>query len=89
MEADDNRPPRWKLRSGPRSITVELNNEETAQMTKLTNQHDEALAVAQAAREYLRIRRLCERSVMSGQVDYDDNWQWPETLELAEVDFPR
>jgi hypothetical protein len=47
------------------------------------------LAVAQAAREYLRIRRLCELSAMSGQVDYDDNWQRLETLELAEVDFPR
>ena len=71
------------------SITVELNSEEIAQMTKLMNQQDEAVAVAQAAREYLRIRRLCELSAMSGQVDYDDNWQRLETLELAEVDFPR
>jgi hypothetical protein len=71
------------------SITVELSSEEIAQMTRLTNQQDGALAVAHAAREYLRIRRLRELSAMSGQVDYDDNWEHMETLELAEVDFPR
>ena len=71
------------------SITVELNSEEIAEMTKLTNQQDSGLAVAQAAREYLRIRRLCELSTMSGHVDYDDNWQRLESLELTEGDFPR
>jgi hypothetical protein len=57
-------------------------------MTKLTNLPDGAEAVAQAAREYLRIRRLRELSVMSGQVDYEDNWERLEALELAEVKFP-
>jgi hypothetical protein len=71
------------------SITVELHSEEIAQMAKLTNQQDGARAVAQAAREYLRICRLRELSAMSGQVDYDDNWEQLEALELAEGDFPR
>jgi hypothetical protein len=66
-----------------------LNSEEIASMTEFTNQQDGALAVAQAAREYLRICRLRELSAMSGQVDYDDRWQRLEALELAEVDFPR
>jgi len=70
------------------SITVELNSEEISQMTKLTNLPDGAQAVAQAAREYLRIRRLRELSAMSGQVDYEDNWQRLEALELAEAKFP-
>ncbi|NLF68459.1 MAG: hypothetical protein GX575_05310 [Candidatus Anammoximicrobium sp.] len=65
------------------SITVELNSEEIAEMIRLTNQPDSAQAVTQAAREYLRIRRLRELSAMSGQVDYDDNWQRLEALELA------
>jgi hypothetical protein len=71
------------------SITVELNSEEITQMTKFTHQSDGAQAVAQAAREYLRICRLRELSAMSGQVDYDDNWERLEALELAEVEFPR
>jgi hypothetical protein len=71
------------------SITVELNSEEIAQMSRLTNQPDSAQAVAQAAREYLRIRRLRELSAMCGQVDYEDNWQQLEALELAEVRFPQ
>jgi hypothetical protein len=65
------------------SITIELNSEEIAEMIRLTNQPDSAQAVAQAAREYLRIRRLRELSAMSGQVDYEDNWQQLEGLELA------
>jgi len=71
------------------SITVELNNDEIAQMSRLTNQPDSAQAVAQAAREYLRIRRLRELSAMSGRVDYEDNWEQLEALELAEVRFPQ
>lgn len=71
------------------SITVELSSEEIAQMTKLTNLPDGAQAVAHAAREYLRIGRLREASALSGRVDYDDNWERLEALELAEVDFPR
>ena len=55
------------------SITVELNSDEIAQMTRFTNQQDGARAVAQAAREYLRICRLRELSAMSGLVDYDDD----------------
>lgn len=71
------------------SITVELNSDEIAQMTRLTNQQDGARAVAQAAREYLRICRLRELSAMSGLVDYEDHCERLEALELAELDFPR
>jgi len=71
------------------SITVELNSEEIALMSRLTNQPDSAQAVAQAAREYLRIRRLRELSAMSGQVDYEDNWERLDAWELAEVRFPQ
>jgi hypothetical protein len=71
------------------SIAVELNSEEISQMKRLTNQPDSAQAVAQAARDYLRICRLRELSAMSGQVDYKDNWERLEALELAEVKFPQ
>jgi hypothetical protein len=71
------------------SITIELSGEEIAQMTAVTKLADGAQAVAQAAREYLRICRLQELSAMSGHVDYDDDWQRLEALELAEIDFPR
>jgi hypothetical protein len=71
------------------SITVELSNDEIAQVTKLTNLQDGGQAVAQAAREFLRICRLRELSAMSGHVDYDEDWQRLEALELTEVNFPR
>lgn len=71
------------------SITVELTSEEIAQMTRLTSLPDGAQAVAHAAREYVRICRLRELSALSGHVDYDDNWQHLEALELAEDNFPQ
>lgn len=71
------------------SITVELSSEEIAQVTRLTNVENTAQAVAQATREFLRICRLRELSAISGHVDYDDDWQRLEALELSEVDFPR
>jgi hypothetical protein len=71
------------------SITVELSNEEIAQISSLTKRTDGAEAVAQAAREFVRICRLRELSAMSGQVDFELDWPQLEALELVEVDFPR
>jgi hypothetical protein len=71
------------------SITVELSREEIAQISSLTKLPNGEEAVAQAAREFVRICRLRELSAMSGQVDFELDWQRLEALELAEVEFPR
>ena len=71
------------------SVTVELSTEEIAQISSLTKLPDSAEAVAHAAREFVRICRLRELSAMSGQVDFELDWQRLEALESAEVDFPR
>jgi hypothetical protein len=71
------------------SITVELSSEEIAQITSLTKLTDGAEAVARAAREFLRVCRLRELGALSGQVEFELDWERLEALELSEVDFPR
>ena len=39
-------------------------------------------------REFLRMSRLRELIAVSGQIEFDDNWQELEAAELAEVGFP-
>ncbi len=70
------------------SISVELSNEELADLQNLTQQSDGAEAIRQAVREYVRMIRLRELIAVSGQIEFDDNWQELEAAELAEVAFP-
>ncbi|HTU17257.1 MAG TPA: hypothetical protein VMG10_04285 [Gemmataceae bacterium] len=55
------------------------------QATKIEN---DAEAVAKAAREFLRLRRLRELKAVSATVELQANWQELEQRELAETDFP-
>jgi hypothetical protein len=54
------------------SVTVDLTSEEVAQIKQITRMQDDAAAVAEAAREYLRLIRLRERNAVSGKVRYED-----------------
>ena len=70
------------------SISVELSNEDLADLQNLTQQSDGAEAIRHAVREYVRMIRLRELIAVSGQIEFDDNWQELEAAELAEVAFP-
>lgn len=72
----------------PMSISVELSGEELVDLQHVTQQSDQAEAVRQAVREYLRMIRLRELISVSGQIEFDDNWRELEAAELAEVEFP-
>lgn len=71
------------------SITIDLTAQEVAALKQITKLEDDAEAVVKAAREFLRLRRLCELKTVSGKVEFEVNWQELEALELSESDFPQ
>ncbi len=66
------------------SVTLDLTQEEIAQIKDITKQADDAQAVSLAAREFLRRTRLQELKQASGNVDYVNNWRLLEAAELAQ-----
>ena len=70
------------------SLGVNLSDEGIAQLRHVTNISDDAEAVSTAAREYLRLVRLCELKHVSGKVELKENWQDLELGESGETDFP-
>jgi len=56
------------------SIRIDMTPEEVAALKEITNVDDDAEAIAKAAREYLRLRRLRELKDVSGKFEYDTNW---------------
>jgi hypothetical protein len=71
------------------SVLVNLREEEVAQLKRLTEMESESAAVAQAAREFLRVAQLKELKTVSGNVDYRENREELEALELKEGNPPR
>jgi hypothetical protein len=71
------------------SIDVPLTPQEVGALKRITNAQDEAQAVTQAVRAYLRLVHLRELKMASGRVDFETNWQQLEALELAEMELPR
>ncbi|MBI3865227.1 MAG: hypothetical protein HY290_25410 [Planctomycetia bacterium] len=70
------------------SIVVEMPAQEMAAIKQLTRLNDDAEAIVQAAREFVRLVRLRELKSASGRVDFDANWQELEDLELKETSLP-
>ncbi len=70
------------------SISIELTGDELTDLQHLTRQSDQAEAVRQAVREFLRLSRLRELIAVSGQIEFEDNWRQLEASELAEIGFP-
>ena len=66
------------------SVTLDLTQEEIAQLRDITNQADDAQAVSLAAREFLRRSRLQELKQASGKVDFVNNWRLLEAAELGQ-----
>jgi hypothetical protein len=71
------------------SIIIELTAQEIAALKQATNLENEAEAVAKAAREFLRLSRLRQLKAVSGKVEFENNWQELEGLELDESAFPQ
>jgi hypothetical protein len=71
------------------SITIDLTAQEVAALKQFTKRENDAEAVAQAAREFLRLRRLRELKTVSGKVEFEANWQELEGLEMSEGGFPQ
>lgn len=69
------------------SITIDLTAQEVAALKQFTKRQDDAEAVAQAAREFLRLSRLRELKTVCGKLECADNWEEPEKLELGEDHF--
>lgn len=66
-----------------------LRPDEVEQIKQLTKLTDDAEAIHEAARGFLRIRKLQELKSISGKVEFDENWQALEELEISESDFPQ
>lgn len=71
------------------SITIDLPAQEVAAIKQLTRLDNDAEAIMQAAREYVRLSRLRELKAASGKVEFDSNWQELEALELNESALPQ
>jgi hypothetical protein len=71
------------------SISIDLTAQEIAALRQITKRENDAEAVATAAREFLRPRRLRELKAASGKVEFEANWQDLEDLEPGECGFPR
>ena len=71
------------------SITIEMSAQEIAALKQLTRLEDDAEAILQAAREFLRLGRLRELKAASGKVDFQLNWQELEDRELRESNIPQ
>jgi hypothetical protein len=63
------------------SMDLELTAQEIALLKRLTHAENDAAAVTQAAREFLRLRQLRELKAASGKVEFEENWQELEKLE--------
>jgi hypothetical protein len=71
------------------SITIEMPAQEIAALKQLTRLENDADAIIQAAREFLRLSRLRELKAASGTVEFEANWQELEDLELRESSIPQ
>jgi hypothetical protein len=71
------------------SIDVPLTLQEVVALKRITNTQDDAQAITQAVREFLRQVHLRELKTASGAVEFETNWQQLEALELAEMELPR
>jgi hypothetical protein len=70
-------------------INIEMPAQEIAALKQLTRLENDAEAIVQAAREFLRLGRLRELKAASRKVDFVANWQELEDLELGESIVPQ
>jgi hypothetical protein len=66
------------------STTIELTEQELADLRAFTKETEPTAAIRSAMTEYLRLARRLQLKSLSGQLTMDDNWQALETAELRE-----
>ena len=71
------------------SINIDLTPQEVAALRLATKLENDADAVARAAPEFLRLTGLRQLKAASGKVEFDNNWQELEQLELGESRLPQ
>jgi hypothetical protein len=66
------------------TTSIDLTEQEIAELKSLTNQPDAAAAVRCATTEYLRFARRKRLKELSGQIQMEDSWRALEDVELRE-----
>jgi hypothetical protein len=66
------------------ATTIELTDQELAELKAYTKQSDDTAAVRAAMIEYLRLARRLQLKALSGQVEIKDNWHALEAAELRD-----
>ncbi len=69
--------------------TVNLSDEEVAELRAATKQSDVDEALRTALREYVRYTQRQELMTLSGRVEMQENWQELEETELKAANEPR
>ena len=70
------------LENGAMVTSIELTDQELAELKELTNQTDAAEAVRTAMHDYIRYARRMRLKQLSGRVEMNDNWRQLEQAEL-------
>lgn len=69
-------------------ISITLSSDELAQIRRITQTESDSEAISRAAREFLRFSQLRQLKAVSGRVEYEDQSDQLEALEIGEIDFP-
>ena len=65
--------------------SIELSEQELAELRDLTEQSDSMEAIRVAMRDYIRYARRMRLKQLSGQVEMVDNWRQLEESEVSDL----
>ena len=65
--------------------SIELSEQELAELRDLTEQRDSMEAIRVAMRDYIRYARRMRLKQLSGQVEMTDNWRQLEESEVGNL----
>ena len=65
--------------------SIELSEQELAELRELTEQSDSTEALRVAMRDYIRYARRMRLKQLSGQVEMIDNWRQLEESEVGDL----
>ena len=65
--------------------SIELSEQELAELRDLTKQSDSMEAIRVAMRDYIRYARRMRLKQLSGQVEMTDNWRQLEESEVGDL----
>ena len=71
------------------SVSIEMAPQELEDIRHFMKCEVDSIAILEALRDYVRIRRLRELKSLAGKVDFEDNWRQLEELEIKELELPQ